>query len=255
MPNTPAFVTCYYGALKVGAIPVPFHAASPGPEVAFFLEDSGAATLVAAESDPPPPRSTGSPRPRVPVASSVDAPWDAAVDSPALRLADVSSMACDELGSAPTRPEDTAVMLYTSGTTGRPKGAMLTHSNVIFFSQLLARDLWQLRADDVMLMAAQAARTSSGRRILNVACAAGAALHLLPRFDVSAFLNAIDAEGIAFFAGVPALAQQLLRAPLVAGRSLGSVRLVMLGGIARSIRRCFEPSGNGLACRSSPASA
>jgi acyl-CoA synthetase (AMP-forming)/AMP-acid ligase II len=51
MPNTPAFVTCYYGALTVGAIPVPLHAASPGPEVAFFLEDSGAATLVAAGSN------------------------------------------------------------------------------------------------------------------------------------------------------------------------------------------------------------
>jgi long-chain acyl-CoA synthetase len=230
MPNTPAFVICYYGALKVGAIPVPLHAASPGPEVGFFLEDSGAAILVAAGSCAR-AASDGFAAAAGCRHLVVDAPPDAAVESPALRLADVSSMAGEDLETALTRPDDTAVILYTSGTTGRPKGARLTHLNVVFFSQLLARDLWQLRADDVILMAAPAAHIF-GQAILNVACAAGAALHLLPRFDVSAFLNAIDSERVTFFAGVPALAQHLLRTPLVRGRGLGTVRLVMLGGSA-----------------------
>jgi long-chain acyl-CoA synthetase len=80
-----------------------------------------------------------------------------------------------------------------------------------------------------MLMAAPAAHIF-GQAILNVACAARAALHLLPRFDVSGFVNSLDAERVTFFAGVPALAQHLLRSPLMAGRDLGAVRLVMLGG-------------------------
>jgi long-chain acyl-CoA synthetase len=230
MPNTSAFVICYYGALKIGAIPVPLHAASPGPEVGFFLEDSGAAILVAAGSCAR-AASDGFAAAAGCRHLVVDALPADALESPALRLADVSSTAGENLESAPTRPDDTAVILYTSGTTGRPKGARLTHLNIVFFSQLLARDLWQLRQDDVMLMAAPAAHIF-GQAILNVACAAKAALNLLPRFDISGFLNALDTERVTFFAGVPALAQHLLRTPLLRGRGLASVRLVMLGGSA-----------------------
>ncbi len=230
LPNTPAFVVCYYGTLKRGAIPVPLHAGSPAPEVAFYLSDSGATVLVSAAS------CAESATEGFAAAATchhliVDAPAAAALQPPALRLADLLSTASEAGETASTGPNDTAVILYTSGTTGRPKGAMLTHFNMFFFSQLLARDLWRLTADDVMLMAAPAAHIF-GQAILNVACAAGAQLNLLARFDVSRFLHAIDSEQVTFFAGVPALAQHLLHTPLFRDRGLGSVRLVMLGGSA-----------------------
>lgn len=228
MPNTTALVVCYYGIAKLGAVPVPLHAASPGPEVAFFLEDSGAAVLVAAGS------CAAAATAGFAVVSScrqliVDGPADGAAEPDALQLENILPRAGADFESAPTAPDDTALILYTSGTTGHPKGARLTHFNIHFFSQLLARDLWRLRADDVVLMAAPPAHIF-GQAILNVSCAAGARVHLLPRFDVGAFLNAIDSEHVTFFAGVPALAQHLLRSPLVQGRGLGTVRLVMLAG-------------------------
>jgi long-chain acyl-CoA synthetase len=230
LPNTSSFVICYYGTLKLGAVPVPLHAGSPAPEVAFYLTDSAASVLVAAGSC-------------VEAAADgfasvatchhliVDVPDSEAVAPPTLRLTELLTMAGEEFETAPTRPDDVAVILYTSGTTGRPKGARLTHFNIFFFSQLLTRELWRLTRDDVIVMTAPAAHIF-GQAIVNVACTAGAQLHLLPRFDVAGFLQAVDEQHVTFFAGVPALAQHLLRTPLLRGRGLGSVRLVMFGGAA-----------------------
>ena len=230
MANCTAFVVCYYGVLKAGAVAVPLHPSSPGPEVAYFLEDSGASVLIAAGA----------------TAAAATAGFDAVSscrhlvvdDSPddpervgGLSLEPLLSAASADHESWPTVPQDVAVILYTSGTTGRPKGAKLTHFNVHFFSRLLAGEFWRLTADDVVLMAAPPAHIF-GLAILNVSCAAGARIFLLPRFDVALFLDAVDAEGVTFFAGVPTLAQHLLRAPLAHGRTLGDVRLVMLGGAA-----------------------
>lgn len=228
MPNTTALVICYYGIAKLGAVPVPLHAASPGPEVAFFLEDSGAAVLVAASACAA-AATAGFGAVESCHHLIFDGPGDGAEETEALQLENLLSSAGDDFESYATTPQDVALILYTSGTTGRPKGASLTHYNIHFFAQLLARDLWRLSADDVVLMAAPPAHIF-GQAILNVSCAAGARVHLLPRFDVSAFLNAIDSEQVTFFAGVPALAHQLLRTPLDDGRGLGSVRLVMLAG-------------------------
>ena len=230
LPNTPAFVICYYGTLKLGAIPVPLHAGSPGPEVGFYLSDSGATVLVAAGSCAQ-AAADGFAASASCQHLIVDLPASDTLAPPALRLTDLMSMAGEEAETAPAGPNDVAVILYTSGTTGRPKGARLTHFNMFFLAQLLTRDLWRLTRDDVIVMTAPAAHIF-GQAILNVACAAGAQLHLLPRFEVSGFLQAIDQEHVTFFAGVPLLAQHLLHTPLLRDRNLGSVRLVMLGGAA-----------------------
>jgi long-chain acyl-CoA synthetase len=230
LPNTPSFVICYYGALKLGAIPVPLHAGSAAPEVAFYLSDCEARVLVAAGSCAQ-AAVDGFAAAATCQHLIIDLPDPEPLVPPALRLSELLSMAGEEIETATTDPNDVAVILYTSGTTGRPKGARLTHFNIFFLSQLLTRELWRLTRDDVIVMTAPAAHIF-GQAILNVACAAGAQLHLLPRFDVSGFLQAVDQERVTFFAGVPALAQHLLRTPLLRDRGLGSVRLVMLGGAA-----------------------
>jgi long-chain acyl-CoA synthetase len=230
LPNTPSFVVCYYGTLKLGAIPVPLHPASPAPEVTFYLSDSEASVLVAAGSCIQ-AAADGFASAATCRHLIVDVPDSEPLAPPALRLSELLSMAGDGFETTPTDPNDVAVILYTSGTTGRPKGARLTHFNLFFFSQVLTRELWRLTRDDVMVMTAPAAHIF-GQAILNVACTAGAQLHLLPRFEVSGFLKAIDDERVTFFAGVPALAQHLLRTPLLRDRGLGTVRLVMLGGAA-----------------------
>ena len=84
---------------------------------------------------------------------------------------------------APTRPDDTAVILYTSGTTGHPKGAELTHGNLISNTEVARADIVRARPDDVIFGGLPLFHVFGQTVALNVAVASGACLTLLPRFD------------------------------------------------------------------------
>jgi long-chain acyl-CoA synthetase len=244
LPNVPLFPIGYYGALKRGAVPVPLNVLAPGPEIAYFLRDSGAVALVAL-----------APLAEAAIAGLDGAegcrhlllaglPADAPCPAPARRLEDLLADAGTAFTSAPTQADDVAMILYTSGTTGYPKGAALTHFHYHFVSHLLARDLWRIGPDDVVLMVAPAAHVF-GQVLLNGACAARASLSLMSRFEPAAFLRTIERDRVTFFAGVPAIGQLLLGSPQVAQFDLSSLRLAMFGGapmppgMAEQIRHRF----------------
>ena len=245
LPNTSMFVIAYYGALKLGAIPVPLNVASPGPELARLLADAEATILIAYEpfmAAAAEAINVNQDRCRLLIANS---PGSDACPPGTQRLADLMRDAADNFVTALTRPDDTAMILYTSGTAGQPKGAMLTHFNINFFAQLLAHDLWQLTADDVMLMVAPAAHIF-GQSMINVACVAQARLSLMAKFDLPKFLNTIERDRVTFFAGVPTLGHYLLNASGLDRCDLSSLRVVMLSGAAvppdliRSVRARFQ---------------
>jgi long-chain acyl-CoA synthetase len=202
LPNVPEFVDAYYGALRLGAIVVPLNFLLKAGEIEHRLEDSGARLLVA-----PPERSEGS-------VQHLD-PREAADARPAE-------------GFAPVDGGDTAVILYTSGTTGRPKGAELTHDGLRAVAKELVV-LLDIKPDDVVFGAAPLAHVLGQSAAMNMTITAGASVALMQRFEASSALELIARERVSVFLGVPTMCIALLHA--AEGRSdVPRIRVAHCGG-------------------------
>jgi long-chain acyl-CoA synthetase len=206
LPNGLDYIAALYGLLAVGAIAVPLNPLLRRAEVVERLADAGAVVLVA---PPATPGLTGLP------AALVD-PAEAGSAAP---------------GGEP-EPRDAgepAVLLYTSGTTGRAKGAELTHGGLRAAATFLAGPLLGLRRDDVVLGAAPLSHVFGLSGVLNPALVTGACIALMPRFDAAEALALMQREAAEVFLGVPSMCVALLRAA-DAGSSVPRIRVAHVGG-------------------------
>ncbi len=218
-PNVPSFPIAYYGILKAGAVVVPLNVLFKAREVAYHLNDCDAVVYLCFEGTPDLPmgqagregfRQADSCREFFLIEAS-------ASGAPAVDGADTFAAAVAELGTTfdtrVTEPDDTAVILYTSGTTGQPKGAELSHSN-IGFNVLTNHRLFQTDPlkPDVHLVALPLFHSFGQTVQMNAGFASGATLVLLPRFDGTIALSLMSTEGVTFFAGVPTMYWGLLGA-------------------------------------------
>jgi long-chain acyl-CoA synthetase len=191
--NTPDFPRAYYGALALGAVIVPVHALLTPQEIAYILTDSGAKLLVC--GGPLVPNGTaGAAAAGVPVLVA-EVPVDRPIETIATR-----------------EPQDDAVILYTSGTTGQPKGAVLTQNNIILNADVCVSDLFYVVRDDVFLATLPLFHAFGQTVVMNAAFRAGASLVLMPRFDGAAALDLMIEQGVTVFAGVPTMYIALLEA-------------------------------------------
>lgn len=210
-PNVADFPRAYYGILALGAVVVPVHLLLTAREVAYTLRDSGARLLVCH-------------------------PAVAAVGTEAAGLAGVPVVPPGDLArAAPLRsyvsraPEDPAVVLYTSGTTGQPKGAVLTHLNLVMNATVNVFDANDARPSDVVLGCLPLFHTFGQTVGMNGTFRLGATLVMLARFTGEAALDVMEREGVDVFHGVPTMYLALLDA--AAGRpSLPALRLCISGG-------------------------
>jgi len=223
LPNVPHFAFTYYGALALGASVVPVHALLRAEEIAYVLEDSGAALLVTAapllgEA------AKGAELAGVALLSCLDG-GDATVE----RI-DVAAQSVAPLDALlPREPGDEAVVLYTSGTTGKPKGAVLTHSNMTWNATTCAFDTIRMEPDDVALAVLPLFHSFGQTCVMNAGFRAGGTLVLMPRFEATAALQTMVAQGVTVFAGVPTMYIALLEAArTVAARP--TLRLAVSGG-------------------------
>jgi long-chain acyl-CoA synthetase len=131
---------------------------------------------------------------------------------------------------APRAAQDTAIILYTSGTTGRPKGAELTHGNLVRNVEVTQSDLLRLASDDVIFGGLPMFHSFGQTCTLNAAIAAGACVLLLPRFDATAALDLLAEHGATVFAGVPTMYSALLAVPQAP--PLPALRVCVSGGAA-----------------------
>ncbi|WP_284978490.1 long-chain fatty acid--CoA ligase [Arthrobacter sp. fls2-241-R2A-200] len=224
-PNVVEFPTAYYGVQAAGGVVVPVHLLLTVEEVIHVLRDSGAKILVchaaflaigrqAAEETGIPVLLVG------PVPEGED---------------NVSRLRSDgdrELGSYVTREaEDPAVIFYTSGTTGRPKGAVLTHLNMVMNATVSAVDANDVRTSDIALGCLPLFHVFGQTASMNALFRLGGTLVLLPRFSGEAALELMAAHDVNVFHGVPTMYMQLLSA--AEGRpELPSLRLCVSGGAA-----------------------
>jgi long-chain acyl-CoA synthetase len=231
VPNVPEFTIAYFGILYAGCTVVPLNVLLSAPEVTYHLEDSRARLLFAHPFFGDPVRE-GASRAGVPVV------WVGG-EGPDT----VEAMASAEPMPAlhPTSAADTAVVLYTSGTTGRPKGAELTHSNLLINCAIVVPRLLPLDGDDVMLATLPLFHSFGQTCVQNATIALGATFTLLPRFTPEEALEIMERDRVTLFAGVPTMYFALLHHE---GREydLSSLHYCMAGGapMPMEVMRAFE---------------
>jgi long-chain acyl-CoA synthetase len=230
LPNVPYFPAIYYGILRAGGVVVPMNVLLKSREVAFYLEDSGAKLLFAwgdfgedAESGA---EQAGS---EVILVKPGDFEKLLAEQEPDHGMADRSA-------------EDTAVILYTSGTTGKPKGAELTHDNLSRNSASVAGKLGELTVDDVLLGALPLFHSFGQSCTMNAGVSVGATITMLPRFDPEKALEIIDRDKVTIFMGVPTMYNAMLHCASADDADCSSLRTCISGGAAipAELIRAFE---------------
>jgi long-chain acyl-CoA synthetase len=219
LPNHPGFAIAYYGALRAGAAVVPMNPLLKAREIEYYLRDPEVKVLFA---------------------------WHACRDEVEVAAAGLDTrlvfVAPGEFGAvldaqpeaheiAERRPDDTAVILYTSGTTGKPKGAELTHANLTRNAEV-GVGLFGLTGDDVVIGALPLFHSFGQTCSLNAVLAAGAQVSMIARFDPGAVLRTIEQHRATQFMGVPTMYSALLHHPERAGFDTSSLRQCVSGGAA-----------------------
>lgn len=245
-PNLPVFPVVYFGILKAGAVVVPLNVLLTDREIAYHLTDSAARAYFCFEGTAELPvgkaghAAFGSaPECEHFVVLMAD-PSDPAAPAPfegTRTLAEFTRERAPGFETVPTGESDTAVVLYTSGTTGHPKGAELTHSNMVH-NTLVANRLFAMAVGDIQLLALPLFHSFGQTVQLNAGFASGATIVLLPRFEPGAVLETMERERVTFFAGVPTMYWSLLTCPDAERYDLAliarTLRLAVCGGSALS---------------------
>ncbi|OJF12966.1 long-chain-fatty-acid--CoA ligase [Couchioplanes caeruleus] len=231
IPNITDFPRVYYGALAAGARVVPVHLLLTPEEMAYVLRDSGASILVAHSSQLP-TAAAAALKAGVRLVSVGPLPPDLPEAPPRLEKAVV---AVPRLPTYVSREaEDVAVVFYTSGTTGKPKGALLTHLNLVMNATVNVFDVNDVRHEDVVLGCLPLFHTFGQSVSMNGAFRVGNTLVLLPRFTGEAAIELMVSERVTAFHGVPTMYVALLEAAAKADR-LPDLRLCVSGGASLPI--------------------
>jgi len=240
LPNIPHFLIAYFGALKAGLVVLPLNPLLMAPELEYHLTDSAAALLVGFEGMHAEAakacETTGVP---LYLVSMGTGPLPGGT-RPALEL--FSPEGLDEPGGdvAARGPDDTAVLVYTSGTTGKPKGAELTHFQ-LYMNATVAGGLFGVRSDDVVLAVLPFFHVFGLSSVINVFIRHGGCLSILPRFQPAAVLDALEADRCTVIGGVPTMLHALAQQD-IAGRDLSALRVAVSGGasLPEDVMRTFE---------------
>jgi long-chain acyl-CoA synthetase len=210
IPNVPDFARAYYAVLSLGAVVVPVHLLFKSDEIEYVLRDSGAklAIVAAPQLEEAIPAAT---RAGVPVVSVLlpDAMLDLV---PVPRLEDEARATEPVRTYASVNPLDAATILYTSGTTGRPKGAVGSHLAMIEQVNVSLLDTLEIRSDDVIFGGLPLFHAFGQMAVMNVGFRRGAAIILLPRFDSAVALQLLVRHRATVFTAVPTMFIGLLGA-------------------------------------------
>ncbi len=228
LPNVPAFVYAYFAVLRLGAVVVPLNPLLRGSESGYTLADAGARVLIAWHEAEPPTGEEGAAEEIEAV--RVEEPFGAELGTGVESLREVAAV----------DPEQTAVILYTSGTTGRPKGAELTHRNLGLNTRAVIEAL-EISAEDVFLGTLPLYHSFGQTLTLNAAIAVGARLALLTRFDAEAAVELVGREAVTVLMGVPTMLSGIAAAASEP-RAFAALRICVSGGapLPREQREEFE---------------
>jgi long-chain acyl-CoA synthetase len=224
LPNVPYFALAYYGILRAGGVVVPMNVLLKGREVSFYLEDPGA-KIVFAWHDFADAANQGAEEAGAEVISVAPGEFEKLL----------GQHEPDDSGVADVDDDATAVILYTSGTTGKPKGAELTHANLTENVRVTAETLAQVDENDVILGALPLFHSFGQTCGLNTAVFKGACLTMVPRFDPAKALEVIQRDKVTIFEGVPTMYTAMLHCDKRNEFDTSCVRLCISGGSAMPV--------------------
>ncbi|PGL72943.1 long-chain-fatty-acid--CoA ligase [Bacillus sp. AFS055030] len=226
--NCPEFVTAYYGILRAGGVVVPVNPIFTKDEISFILSNSQAKAVIA------------------------DSTMDTIIDSLKLELKQIEMLYYVESNKAELSwvqlldkksndnefpliiEEDLAVILYTSGTTGKPKGAMLSHRNLISNAQSIV-ELVEFNKNDRILAVLPMFHVFCLSICVNTSIMCGANIVIVPRFSPSEVINTIFNEQVTLFAGVPTMYNFLLQLEEYSAEYFASIRACFSGGASMPV--------------------
>ncbi|MFL5862379.1 MAG: long-chain-fatty-acid--CoA ligase [Solirubrobacteraceae bacterium] len=222
LPNVPYFPVIYYGVLRAGGIVVPMNPLLKKREVAYYLSDSGAELLFAWHGFAPDAE-----------AGAEQAGAECVLVTPGEFEQQVGA-AAPETAVVETDDDDTAVLLYTSGTTGQAKGAELTHANLTLNAQG-SRELFDLGSDAIVLGALPLFHSFGQTCGMNATVGGGGTLTLIPRFDPAKALEIMQRDRVNVFHGVPTMYGAMLHHPDRERYDVSALRLCGSGGSAMPV--------------------
>jgi fatty-acyl-CoA synthase len=211
-PNHPCFLETLFAAGTLGAVFVPLNTRLAEPEIAYQLADSGAKALIHGSPSPSVQRTD------IRIYVEVGAAYEEL-------LASADATPIDE----PVGPDDTCMIMYTSGTTGRPKGAMLSHGNLTWNAVNVLVDT-DLLTDERALVSAPLFHTAGLNMLTLPVLLKGGTCVLTGAFDPDATFGLVERHRISFMFGVPTMFDQLARHPRWADADLSSLRILTCGG-------------------------
>ena len=235
LPNVPAYPVAFFATLYAGGIVVPMNPLLKTDEIAYYFSDSGAKLCLVwadfAEQAEPAGERTGT---RV-IRCGPLGPAEGALEPG-------SDRGDSNLEIPENDDDDTAVILYTSGTTGQPKGAELTHANLRLNAERSARDVMDISATDTVMGCLPLFHVFGLTCGLLTTTLVGATLTLIPRFDPAKAIEVIERDKVTVFEGVPTMYTAILNHPDSKTLDASSLRVCVSGGSAMPVEvlRTFE---------------
>jgi long-chain acyl-CoA synthetase len=249
LPNVPIYAAAYYGAMMAGAVVVNFSPLYSVEELSWQVGDSGTRVLVTL--DVPELYKTAS---KVLAATDLETlvvgsladmlPWYKGIALKLLKRSQIADVAYGpsirrwvemtpdrQLAPVDVTPADLALLQYTGGTTGRPKGAMLGHDQLtVNAQQVAALNPFGDAASEVFMGALPFFHVFANTALLNHAVATGASIAMVPRFETKQALETIQRYRCTGFPGVPTMFQAMLDHPDLAKTDLSSLKVCISGG-------------------------
>ncbi len=243
LSNTPHFLISLYATMRLGAIAVPINPIYTPDEIAYIVNNSDAKVLVALDALLPLIEKAHHALPAI--KSYVICETDS---STLEKMAQLPEAVKDKVYSftillgkstaftefAEVEANDNAVILYTSGTTGKPKGAMLTHQNLYSNARDVGQYL-QIGANDRVIATLPVFHVFALTVVVNAPLLQGATIILVPRFNPAEVFDAIKTHKASVFAGVPTMFNFMNQLPDVDPADFASVRLAVSGGSAMPV--------------------
>jgi len=234
--KSPEAIVLYLACLRAGAVFLPLNTAYTMAELEYFIGDAEPRVVVCT---PERAADIGPLAQRLGVAATETLGTDGRTGTLLERAAGTAAEFTDHPGSG----DDLAAILYTSGTTGRSKGAMLTHDNLASNAQTL-RDVWRFSARDVLLHALPIFHTHGLFVATNVTLVSGASMLFLPRFDPDEVFRLLPRASVMM--GVPTFYVRLLQDPRLTRDAVAHMRLFVSGSaplLADTHREWKEKTG------------
>ena len=218
--KSPEALALYLAVVRAGGVYLPLNTAYTATELAYFLGDAAPAVFV---TDP---SRQGEAEGRVAAAGTGGQVLTLGVDGRSGSLLAAAEGRTPDFETVDRGPDDLAAILYTSGTTGRSKGAMLSHRNLLSNARLL-KDFWRFTADDVLVHALPIYHTHGLFVASNILALAGGSMIFLPRFEAGAVLDALPRATTLM--GVPTFYTRLVREARFNRETTAHLRLMISG--------------------------